>query len=340
MAADWHLEWGQVVVEGPMGMVAATISVEDLGLDPEGLEDRGVESTFAMVSMDQGRSWSVAQWTDTWPETAFISSEGDIRLVTQEDWGHSKAFTYDPTSQGWTETERRLDERWDVTEWRDGLVARDPWGETISLSSGEAEWETIDPMAIADAPYADSWLAGIHGGESGIALVIEHATHRAADEGPAPFRLDRNGYILTLEEERGVFVLSDADGEVLTAAIWDRTAEQFTRFDLVKRTITFAHPETGEDLVTFGFEEVEEEESRRFEDWLRETQHSVMTSRDGYTWRLGDIRAEQAGQVVFDVDMSDDRVFVTLGRPHTAWRPTGSGPSAYRLEVWQADLDG
>lgn len=322
-----------VVLTVPLGLPIAVRPPEDFGLTHADLES--ATSGFALPHSVFWRSHDRLSWERVQLEEEVYIDE----LYTGPDgrpWAVGfSVFAFDgttwvPSGTGPSGTGQR--ELAGITLWRDGYVAvgyapTGGWG--LLRSDDLNEWESLVPSEVFTTLEWELYPVTVEG--SLLATVAVDSTY-ATELAPPDVAVERDGYLLSVSDAEVVVRHED---QIRTRIVrHSSTPTNHLDVDAREETVTFLDTETGDPLVTFGFDELTALGNRL---WWRPSrgQHRALVVTDGTRWTVQDL-----GPMVGD-DGLVNTVHLTAGHlVLTVMRDPQPllGPSEPTLEVWTAPV--
>lgn len=330
---------GPFTVFGPLGIAVFSATADELDLTDEQLsllfEESGEEGSTVWSSFD-GVSWITSEIEANYISSVSTNEDGELVALGSGHYGMEAWTSTDGvewTSQG---SVGEVGEVEQITAWNDGFVAirfLGPSGEILYSEDGE-DWETLGVEALLSQELFWSYYP-LSAGSAGIAAVA-HGYDESMDfgfAGPEPIVLERDGYTLTVDQERGSLIVAEGDTELLRLFLDSERVPEEVITDLEAKTMTFLDPDTGEALATFTFDELEEAEQASFEGMEGGRDRQVfLFSTDGSGWSVQDL-SEVAGEgsSVEGLQVMEDRVVATV----TEFSESFAGPpSLPRVMIW------
>lgn len=327
---------GPFTLYGPLGIPVFTATADELGLTDDQLSllfgDQGQEGSTVWRSTD-GASWITSEFDG-----------GHVMSVTTNEDGELVALGYGMFGmEAWTSTDgvvwtsqSAVGEVDSLTPWNDGLGASRYLGRSAQLvySDNGEDWETLGTEELLPDELSWSYYP-LAAGEAGIAAV-GHGYDESMDfdfAGPEPIVLEESGYTLTIDQERGSLIVADGNTEVLRLLMHSEQVHDEIVVDFPARTMTFLDPESGEALMTFTFDELEEAEQASFEGMEEGMDQQVfLFSPDGSAWSVQDVADFTGNEGSIDAMLvADDRV-VAIVAEHSAIFP--GPPSLPYVRIW------
>jgi hypothetical protein len=278
---------------------------------------------------------------------SWITSEfdgGHVMSVTTNEDGELVALGYGMFGmEAWTSTDgvvwtsqSAVGEVDSLTPWNDGLVASRYLGRSAQIvySDNGEDWETLGTEELLPDELSWSYYPLAAGG-AGIAAV-GHGYDESMDfdfAGPEPIVLEENGYTLTIDQERGSLIVADGNTEVLRLFMHSEQVHDEIVVDFPARTMTFLDPESGEALMTFTFDELEEAEQASFEGMEEGMDQQVfLFSPDGSAWSVQDVADFTGNEGSIDAMLvADDRVVaIVVGNSESFVGP----PEIPYVKIW------
>jgi hypothetical protein len=221
-----------------------------------------------------------------------------------------------------------------LTAWNDGLIGVEyfgPSGEIVHSDDTE-NWEPLGAEQLLPTELSWSYWPLAVGG-AGIATVAHGYDEFMEFEAPEPMALERDGYTLTIDQERGSIVVVDGETTVIRLPMGSERVPDEVVVDLAAETMTFLDPESGEALMTFTFAELDEAEQAPFEGMEGGMDSQVfLFSPDGSAWSVQDL-ADFAGTEgsIDAMVVTDDRVVaIVVGNSESFVGP----PEIPYVKIW------
>jgi hypothetical protein len=139
---------------------------------------------------------------------------------------------------------------------------------------------------------------------------------------------------LRLDFDSGHFEMELGD-EVLSWRMFSEPAEDID-VDLGEQMVIFLHPDSGEELGRFGFDDLEDAEEEYWVGSFASQQfHALALSEDAQTWAIQDVGTELGEESrVTQLEMTDGRLVVAVVNSTDFYLPDAD-PG---FEVWTAPL--
>lgn len=222
-----------------------------------------------------------------------------------------------------------------VVPWKDGVlsVSNGDAGIRLLTSLDGRDWETLpatDPALDHSEEY-NVYANQVAAGPAGVVIVANYSTPQPEPDEFPPVIVEKDGITVTVDMMSGRTTVSDANtGEVLFEP--DLENEDQIRIDDDTGVITFLDPDTGDELISFTFEEFEEAQRKAFAEagidleGLEggESRETLLFSPDGESWVVIELESI-AGAEHFPMDMvvGDDEILVIF-EEFIAMEVTGS----------------
>lgn len=325
---------GLFTVYGPLGIPVFSATAEELGIDPEQLEaafgEQGPERVTVWSTAD-GANWVTSEVGLDHVTSVSTNADGELVALGYGRFGMEAWISTDGVE--WT-SKGTIGEVEQLTAWNDGVVALEYFGPNQEFVYSE-DGETWDPLGEAPPlPEELSWSYWpLAAGGAGIATVAHGHDEFMEFEGPEPMVLERDGYTLTIDQERGSIVVADGETTLIRLAMGSERVPDELFVDLDAETMTFLDPESGEALMTFTFDEIQEAEESSFEGMGEGMDRQVfLFSPDGSGWSVQDL-ADFAGTEgsIDALFVADDRVVaIVVERSESFTGP----PSLPSVRIW------
>jgi hypothetical protein len=313
---DWsHSGTNLFRINGPMGITVGVVSGEELGLTAEeispifqGQDTIGSLLTYVRTPDSDWRSVEIdgVQWM----ESLLIGPEGVPLMIGYGIEGRGE----------WVLTDGLLWERSGLITGLSSVDSVTPWGDRyigqmypyLAVSTDGRSWERLDVSRLLPERYEWGYWP-FSRSASGIA-VGANGYSRQRDHQPVPFELEREGFVLEFDDMVGRLTLSRDGVIVSTTSTWSFFNIDDVAADLINETITFLDSETGEALVTFGYDEIQDADMRRWQtDSSGSSKTVVMYSEDLTTWSLGELPPEtDTPTYLSGLATTDSRIYAVL----------------------------
>lgn len=337
---DSYGEDATVVLYGPLGITAMSIPVSEIGLTEEEriLLQRGTigEGEAAVWSTSDGVTWipSTIERVN-WVSSITPSPDGSLLVFGFDSAGHGLWRTFDGVT--WEKLPFGLRaER--AAQWRGQLAGLSGQGPPEVLVSSDGE--TWSELGLADYfPTRIGWSpTAIATSDAAIAVTVQ-GFHQDASSGRVeqaePLVLERNGTKLTLDLEQGLIGMDDGETIRSWYVYGNATNPEDLVVDLIGRTVTFLDS-TGQQLVTFGFDELEQAEQEYFVSTYppNVTFDALAYTQDGNSWAIQDLdEAFGPGTRVLGL-AATPFALVAVVQPSEVYFTSGEG----EIQIWYAHL--
>lgn len=342
LMAGWSLvprgTESDLVLYGPLGIPAMSIPAAELGLTEEEqrlLQGIGPANPDVMAwSTTDGSTWVASTIEGAgWIDSITPAPDGSLLAFGSSNAGNAVWRTYEGVV--WEELPYGLRAQ-TAQPWRGQLVGLSSFGSPEVLVSPDGE--TWTELGLADYfPRRISWSSmGLATSASGIAVSMQGRSPALTSPGaePEPVVLERGGVSLTFDLDQGLIHLDDGE-TVRSWRVWGGSEPRDDlAVDLIEETITF-HDETGTELATITFDELNEVESGYWASaYPNDTFGALALSRDGSTWSIQDLdtafgETSQVMEIALTVD-----TLVAVVAPSVDVFGSGDGG----LQIWAARL--
>lgn len=321
---------GPFTVYGPLGIPVFSATAEELGIDEQQLElafsEQGPEQVMAWSTSD-GVNWVTSELGLDHVMSASTNEDGELVALGYGRFGMEAWTSTDGVE--WT-SQGPVGEVDSLTAWNDGFIGVEYFGpsaEIVYSEDGE-HWEPLGAEQLLPEELSWSYWPLAAGG-AGIATVAHGYDEFMEFEGPEPMVLERDGYTLTIDQERGSIVVADGETTVIRLSMGSERVPDEVVVDLDAETMTFLDPESGEALMTFTFEELEEAEQASFEGMDRQV---FLFSPDGSVWSVQDL-ADFAGSKgsIDAMFVTDDRVVALVASDRESF---AGPPEVPHVKIW------
>lgn len=305
------------VVDGPLGLTAVEISAADLGLsdaEVRSLVEPETENrmTTAWASAD-GRTWSTSRFENWWPESVAVIGD---QLVAAGYGENEMEILVSADGTTWQPAGGPTFDVFPMASWGDGMIrVRQVDTLTVEYSTDLESWESLGVESLFP-PVLNWHVFPIVSGDAGVAAIVNgFADPPFRLEEPQPLVLERNGYTLTLTGSR----IELSDGELDLA--WPRHREQVAEnveIDFRERVMTFLHPDRGDPLVAFTFDELDQAVAEwEAGGYQFGPQHrALLFSPDGEEWSLSDLSPVLGDDGwMSEMLVTDSHLIAVLARP-------------------------
>lgn len=274
--AGGSLSWSQssVAVSGPGHITFFRASFEELGVDPTMFATMNDLPSILRWWSPDGQVWELVdrQFPFRFPEVVIATDDGFVA----EGWISKDGTAWTPTDPDPTRDLSYLTGR-----WGNRFVAVDNSLRRFWVSNDALQWRRFGPDPTSDLFSEKSWLDWGATGEFGI-LQLE------MEIGPLPIGLgqpptiEKDGLIVTLGPGPRIIVREDTGAEVLTVLPPGERIQQQVRYDFDAQTMTLTDPETGDEVVTLTFAEIQTAETAAY--FSEEPKTHLLFTPDGQSW--------------------------------------------------------
>lgn len=320
-------------IHGPFGFALASIDGDDLGLTAEEEEMLRREYTVGgaveiWVTTDR-EHWLHSEFAgSTWIESLHWSPTGQI-FATGYDTG-SRIWTSADGVQ-WEQATLGLGPEW-LIQWRDQLVGPSSGSVASIVTSADGDrWESLGPESFFPRPI--QWdISTMAAGPAGIGAIIEGwGTGQPSFDREEPVTIQDGDATLILDFSTATYSLKTPEGSFS----WSMTNQEpphEIHVDLTSERFTFTHPETGEALAMFGFDEIIEAERAYWPITIGPDRHRVFAfTKTAAEWTIQEI---DHGAFVTHIGITETYVIATAIGTGGRFDPTAS-PG---FEIWSAAI--
>lgn len=340
----WDLRWlgedgHHLLVTGPFGIPILETPVDALRLSSEERQEL-ITELFDPVGTDVWVRNRSGEW-----ESGFI---GDTRVIDSiVPTPDGRLIAYGTGTSGrlakvthdgieWSPAASSVSP-WQVQKWQQGYVGAVNTPDLTVSDDGET-WETagLAEHFPDELPWAPITLGA---GEGGVAMFVRGDGRRSPMQ-PGSLELTApDGSPFLLVHQGGEFVIVTDDGRnrwVLNGG--GRSAlDDSVEIDVMERRLTLLHPETGQDWVSFTFDELQQANREYSRDLMQSVQPwGVMAfTRDGEEWAIQDMAPEIGDHTTIRLlEVTGDRIVAVLRNTLDTLINSGS-PG---LEIWSAPI--
>ncbi len=334
-----------VVLNVPLGMPISVRPPEDFGLTRDDLESAtsGFAPPYSVVWRSEDRlSWErINLGEEVYVDELYTGPDGRPWAM-----GDGNVVVFDGDTWVLAGTgERALR---GIQPWRDGYVAVGfaPTGGWGILRSGDLkEWESLVPSDLFATLQWELYPVTVHGSLlAAVAETIEFVSPQVS--------VERDGYLLTVSDSE---VVVGREGQIRTRIVrHSSTPTNHLDVDAQEERVTFLDTETGDPLVTFGFDELTALGNRLWwkpsggqhrvlmpplDDrlWRKPSggQHRALVVTDGTRWTVQDLGPMVGDDgLVSTVHLAPGHLVLTVMRDPQPLL----GPGEPTLEIWTAPV--
>lgn len=334
---DYTEDGVQLVVYGPLGIPVIATSAEELGLTGEEIRrlENGLDTRTDAVSVwvsEEGAPWVRGQIEGAqWIESIVGASNRELfafgfGVTGEQAWRSVDGLTWEESSAGPGPLR--------ATTWRESLLAAGGSAE-ILVSKDAENWEETGLRLLFPAPI-DWQVSELTASPAGIAAAILgwEQTTRVDPQRPATPTLRDGTATLSLDFDSGHFEMEVGD-DVLSWRMYGEI-DNGIETDLSEQVVIFLHPDSGDELGRFGFDDLEAAEQ---EYWVgafsSQEFHAMVFSEDARSWSIQDVDDEFGDDSrVAQLEMVDGRLVAAVVNTASMW---SSQPNP-GFEVWTAPL--
>lgn len=317
-------------VWGPLGFPLLEINGDDLDMTDEERtmvidEHRGRNQTSEIwVSSGDGQ-WRPGNIDATSIASVSVGPNNELLLSGYDNSGNRLW-----TSMDGLEWERSTFRGAHQTElWNDRIVAQSS-GASLVVSDNGDTWDTIRP--IGSFPGVTQWhISTMATGPGGIAATVDGFLNQIRNiedvdpivlvDGDATLTIEVSGYTL------------DAGGYRQS---WNMTGTkpEEIKVDATSELIAFYHPENGEFLASFGFDDLFDAQYAYFPVSLSDEQHALIFSDDAENWSIQDVGAQIETSFIHLLEVTDTHVVAAVVGGDGRFSPVV--PPGF--EIWAAPI--
>ncbi|MFQ5968180.1 MAG: hypothetical protein ACE5MI_11315 [Acidimicrobiia bacterium] len=279
-----------IQIHAPLGITIFSATFEELGVAPE------VTDQFFMGPGDAGGIMWTSDDLRSWDASDSLGGEESIHEVVLGPRGEFIAHGYGLLGPLlWTsrdglswETTRAPEGIGQIAVFGNQLIATNDsgFGSSELIASSDAEtWKSLTPTGL----FSDDimWHFGSLSASSYgiVAVAMGYAEEPFVEMEPPSIVITKGDITVTHDEMHGLVVVSRGDESLLEVSTWMEQVPDQVAFDAGNRTMTFVNPDSGEDLVTVTFEEIEAAQQEAYGQFEPMRQESlVVFSPDGQQW--------------------------------------------------------
>ncbi len=324
------LDRGGVMAVGPLGITLEPMSLDDLGLDLDGLPNHWTERYVAYTSGPDGRIWErhlLTENGDAPQNLGYIQSivpapDGSMWARAVSVTGALATFR---STDGITWERQHLTTPSIVVRWNDRYAgAADIAGQPSLMVSDDLEtWTDLfqNPVLPPCCGNSGSWHTQLAAGSAGVVMTARHTVYETIG---VPIVIERDGYELIAEPE-GPTLLKR--GWVTMIDFW----RDPVRVRLEGESVMFLDPITGKDLVAFDLEDLrylERAVGSAVRTTVHRDDHVLFFSSNGESLTVQDISALVDGDAWTRVVVGDDRILLLAEEPSVTLVHVGIPPGA------------
>lgn len=280
-----------IVVSGPLGIVAAEFTPEELGLSSDDMAAYTTgfsepSETTLWIGDEEGWTTSTLDAHDV--STVHVLPDG--RLLATGHSSSGPAVWVSTDGQSWTR-QGAISELRNLSEtsrpWRDGIITQDPTSSSPDLLY-TSDFENWESLGVADLlpDVLTWWIYPIVADDDGIVVMAQTAFPESSTASlPEPAFIETGEFSLTLSQSSGSLSLDRAGEHILSVRTWSqKPAQEITALDFERRTLTILDPDTNQQLVVFGFDELLRLEHEAFSHVPTGNPTALLYSPDGEEW--------------------------------------------------------
>ncbi len=297
-------------VYGPLGLVAYSAPVGELGLDQETItrmfEGSSVNTSF-LWSSEGGANWSAMSFDDMWVHQLVALPDGRLFVDGGDHRGAGIWSSHDGSA--W-ERIASSPSAYLVGTWGNELLAisNDSDNDMIRSADG-ADWGSLGTGKLL--PDRLSWSIGpVAAGEAYLAAIAT-TWPNVASRRPVRVTVQEAGSTLTFDPSNGTITASNGELTV-TVPTWREDSRAVLRMDFTEQLATFVDPDSGDVVAAFSFDTLRRAESAALGQ-PDPGEHALLLTESGSDWSIIDM-AEEIGsdaQIVLMELFEDQLVMVT-----------------------------
>jgi hypothetical protein len=317
-------EGRSIEVYGPLGIVGYEATMEDLGIDEETANDlfqgSGQELSYVWTSSD-GVEWTVSETSGPRFERLWIAAGGELLASGWDNTGPAVWSSTDDYT--WERTDSQMVNV--VDSWNGWLVGTRNERDVIRSRDGR-EWESLGTDAVL--PQALDWyMQTVDVGPGGIAAVATTWAQQPNSTVDAT-AVEVADHTLTVDYDTGILTIEGLSGRS-DVQLWSEDSVEHVVVDFADEQMTFMDVETGEELLTVGFERLREVEMSLF-GWGGFEKRALLLSR-GQELSIFDLAEEIGDQEdLVMIRVLEDRMILVTNPIH-AWY--AASPPAWSIRV-------
>jgi hypothetical protein len=311
-----------------------TATAEDLGLtevDVRELSGGGPDPTTLWTSND-GETWSMTELDLSYVNNVFDTG-GELIAA---GFGRSGAEIWtSPDGFEWTRESSTKSEF--LARWRDGFVAGIEGPATgVSYSEDLSDWVSLGLAAYLGDDL--SWqVNSLAASEGGVAVALWGYDEGGSFTGdPEPVAIDKGVYTLTVDSSNGSTTLTSGNDILMRLHSFSDQIQDDLEIDFPSETVTFLRPDTGEPLVTFTFDELDQAQADSYgnQSLASDQDQFIAYTSDGETWSIQSV-ADAFGEDIriVQVHVTNEQVVVVGARATEAFLRVPTVPD---LLTWTA----
>lgn len=340
----WNLRWlgeegHHLLVTGPFGIQVLQQPIDTLGLSEEERQEL-LSELFDPLGTDVWTRDSIGNW-----EIGFIGDARRVDSIVAAPSGRLVAYGTGTSGRLAKTSHDGIDwapavssvSPWQAQRWKHGYVGAVNAPDIMVSDDGET-WKAtgLSGRFPEELPWAPITLGA---GEGGVAMFVRGDGRRSPMQ-PGSLELTApDGSPFLLVHQEGEFALISDDGRsrwVLNAGSRSELNDSI-EIDVAKKRLTLRHPETGQDRVSFTFEELQQANREYSRDLMRSARPwGVGTfTRDGEEWVIQDMAPEIGDHTtIWLLEVTEDRI-VAVVRNTLDTLIHGGAPG---LEIWSAPI--
>ncbi len=309
-----------VSLAAPFGFIFATVETGALELNETRFD--GEPPPMAWLFND-GDGWVWQQFETPWLQSAGVDREGNFFAMEWRNSGPQLLRSVDGLT--WTETAVTGDINF-ILPWGDGLLTTSQTDLEVTV---DGDLDRLGMGEIAPSGSDGGWYFGLRSGADGV--VVAWQSWDLGVSGPVSASLLKDGYSLSSDD--GWTLEFRRDGDIVWSTEGQPSADEYEA-DLDRRVVALLDPETGDSLVEFSLDELQQLASET-NTYRKSSSDQVLFSHDLEDWYRGLIGtvAEPTSVWHGGAEFVDEQLAVFGLREGDPW-----GYSSPLIELWVFDL--
>lgn len=297
---------------GPLGFVAYSESLEDLGIDDAMatrlLYTAETEEALAWSSAGAG-DWGLNRFNAFYIENIWHGAEDRLFASGLGVFGPMVWVSTDGVK--WERLGSSSIGRPQVM-WRESLVATTRDHHILQSSDG-LKWAYLDTGDILP-PRLDWDIGPVAAGDAGLAVV---ATMRRESSRTTTVVVERDEFILTMDPLSNTLTVASGDRAVLTVPLWSGEPSEYVQVDFPNEEVRFKGPDTAETLLSVDFATLDQAD-RLMKTAGVDEEVALMFTDDESTWTVEALSDEIGSNAIVErMVVLQDRI-ILLTHPSAA----------------------
>ncbi len=243
---------------GPLGVPLVVTNTRELGIEPDELISQPTSPSRVTVwSSSDGVTWQRTLVPELdWIEQVTSEPGGGIRLV-----GHSRSgqliWFSSTDGESWEDMGQAQSSLHSVRHIGKGWWGVSTHTPDLLFSTDMEEWESVGvnqlfgssrPWHVSQMTADETWTAAVFTSDTGNWAYIA----------PEPIEVERSGHVMRVNESSLNVTKAGTDRMVLYVSRWSTSAGDRVRYEHDTRSVAFVDTDTGEILMTFTVDELEQ----------------------------------------------------------------------------------